>query len=1545
MNIQPILKIINHFRIYWPNRFLIQLPSVFSFTVILILSLSSVSFAQNGQIEPELKRLTLPGSTPELLMFSKSSNLRALNLFETFKQSFNLKAEDAMEMKNFQVDDLGYTHYRFQQKYRGVPVFGIEYLVHEKDDKVVAANGRIIRGLTLSVEPALKEGQALTIALNFVNKPPYLWQDTAMENKIKILKHDPQYSSFPKGELVLVNKKGFQNMDADNFTLAWKFDIHDHSMFYSKTVFVDAHLGSIVNSFPLTLSCEVGTALTTWYGKHAIHTSRADSSYYLLDNCPAHTAKIHTYGTDFGDCYDEDNDWSDPKMQGPVTSHWGVHEAMDFFAQSPFGRNSFDNYGHDIMVRHRPNYNGAQFNSSTGIMTIGMKNDISLGKNFINAVDVCGHEFAHGVIYSSNFGLRIYQGESGALNESFADIFGVGVQRKATGVLNWTINEQDIDGFIRDLSAPKNKGQPDYYMGENWKSTMWATDNGGVHTNSGVQNYWFYLLAVGKKGINENDDKYDVQGIGFDKAIEIAYRALGLIPAPADYQAARIGSLLAAEFRFGKCSDEWNSVANAWYAVGVGEKSLMINSDSTKTEPASCDAGTDGTAKIKVEGGSAQISYAWDDANAQTTQTATDLTKGKYGVTVTDDSTGCKVDTILEVKEDTSFTITVEATKITSCGANDGTASVNATGVIGTPKYKWSNNATTQEIRDLHAGTYTVTVTDTSTKCEQIDSAVVEEFKPGIQILGGGYRFFCLNDPVSVTLNSSVSECSGCSYRWSNGSNQSSITIFSSNIYTLTISDDQGCSASAKVDVIIEKRDCDKPEWEVPVITSRDPNEIIGPAGFEAEKWVSVKDVLPYTILFENDPEFATAPAQRVEVTVPIDNTADIFSLRLGDLGFGGFFFHLPANSTFYSDRLDVYDSLGVVVDVTAGINVVNREAFWILQSIDPTTGLPPTDAEIGLLPVNDSITHKGEGFASFSIRPKTSVVTGDSIHAFAEIVFDGNDSVLTNTVINLVDALPPSSDLDPLPAISDSSTVLITWSGQDDPGGSGVRDYTLYVSVNGSGFQIYKEQIADTFFHFEGAGESTYTFYIIATDNTGNTESKNVAEATTTIRNECDDGDPCTVDLLVNDLCAHLPANCSFNISGEMASELGADIRGVTVSLTGSATDSAITAADGLYDFAVDLDGDYTVTPSKNNDSISNNGISTLDIVLMRKHILGVPLNSPYKIIAGDVNSSGSITTLDIVLTRNVVLQRSTAFPGGRQWVFVSSDFVFENTLDPFPYDSFRSYSNIDSDKLNQNFIGIKLGDVNNSWNPNIAKVGVTGEVQFVIDEYDVLPEQEIIVPVTVHNFNNIIGYQFTLSWDANVLSLMGVINRELAGNYGERRKNEGLLTTSWNDDLSNAISLSDDKTVFELKFKVTGEIGDSSEIKINSQMTASEAYDQNFDQLNVVPVNGMVKVTDATGSNMPNSGCCELKIIPNPFNNSTNIIFRIPESGRVHIVIYNHLGMQVKNLEGTYFAGEHIITWTGNNDAGKVVSNGLYHVQMTLGDHILNEKVILAK
>ena len=267
--------------------------------------------------------------------------------------------------------------------------------------------------------------------------------------------------------------------------------------------------------------------------------------------------------------------------------HWGMQKTYDYW-KNTFNRISFDNAGKyivslvdcpkDAMIFNTMPNNAFYSHSMADAFCFGGGDMIMM--NPLVSLDVVAHEFTHAVTQYSvgnNQGLQ-YLGESGALNESFSDMFATCVDFYTDATqANWLIGEEvytEYSGIeaMRDMANTKRFSQPDTYQGEHWASTSSnASDNGGVHTNSGVGNRWFYLLCQGGRGTNDLQNNYAVQGIGIAQAQRIAYRLLTTYLTPtSNFHQARQGAINAAIDLYGRNSIQHQSVENAWYAVGVG---------------------------------------------------------------------------------------------------------------------------------------------------------------------------------------------------------------------------------------------------------------------------------------------------------------------------------------------------------------------------------------------------------------------------------------------------------------------------------------------------------------------------------------------------------------------------------------------------------------------------------------------------------------------------------------------------------------------------------------------------------------------------------------------------------------------------------------------------------------------------------------------------------------------------------------------------------------------------------------------------------------
>jgi len=210
-------------------------------------------------------------------------------------------------------------------------------------------------------------------------------------------------------------------------------------------------------------------------------------------------------------------------------------------------------------------------------------------------------------------------------------------------------------------------------------------------------------------------------------------------------------------------------------------------------------------------------------------------------------------------------------------------------------------------------------------------------------------------------------------------------------------------SAETSVKIIYDMLSADakfkKKTKPITVRIARDPNEKMGPTPAGEENFVSQLDRIPYTIYFENVPD-ASAAARQVVITDDLDDNFDPRSFRLGEIAWADTVLTIPTNLGYYH-TLIMLES-GYLLEIDAGIDYMSRVARWTFTTIDPLTGLPPLDPNGGFLLPNDE-TGIGEGHVFFSILAADDVPDGTEIANKALIVFDTNDPIETNEVVNVI--------------------------------------------------------------------------------------------------------------------------------------------------------------------------------------------------------------------------------------------------------------------------------------------------------------------------------------------------------------------------------------------------------------------------------------------------------------------------------------------------------------------------------------------------------------
>ena len=623
------------------------------FIILFFASLSQIAFSTGAITNIPGAQKLIPGKVSDVPKYVRLDESKAVSLtqFPMWASTyFGLSNDYDFSLINSSADKIGFVHYRYQQTYKGIPVEGTMYILHTKNGKVVSMNGELLNSISSVTSATVNEQLALSGALADINASVYKWQVPSEENHLKAKMKNQAATYFPKGELVFVAP--FGKLNSDNLRLAWKFDVYAVEPLSRNYIYVDATTGEVIKkNNRIHTSDANGTAVTAYSGNRTIVTDSTGTNYRLHETGRGGgiITKNMLTGTNYAnavDFTDADNYWNNVNAQldqYATDAHWGAEMTYDYYLIR-HNRHSVDDadFGLESYVHYNVGYNNAFWDGQ--VMTYG---DGSGGYDPFTGLDITGHEITHGVTtFSSNLD---YQDEPGALNESFSDIFGTAIEFFARPTnANWLLGS-DIGVTIRNMSNPNSVGDPDTYMGNNWYTG--AADNGGVHTNSNVQNYWFYLLSQGGSGTNDNADVYNVTGIGIVDAAAIAYRNnCFYLTNTSDYADSRFYSIQAAIDLFGACTQQVISTTNAWYAVGVGGQfTFGVTANFTVDQTTSCSVPF--TVNFTNQSTNAGT-FVWDfgDANTSTQNNPshTYTNYGVYTVTLHADGGACGSDSIVQ---------------------------------------------------------------------------------------------------------------------------------------------------------------------------------------------------------------------------------------------------------------------------------------------------------------------------------------------------------------------------------------------------------------------------------------------------------------------------------------------------------------------------------------------------------------------------------------------------------------------------------------------------------------------------------------------------------------------------------------------------------------------------------------------------------------------------------------------------------------------------------------------------------------------------------
>ena len=481
---------------------------------------------------------------------------------------------DEYIVKRIKIDDLRNAHTHVQQKIGDVPVWEGEAIVHLKaDGELSVITDELKENIVVETRPNLTAGDALFAAKRMYRGSRFITDE-------------------PRVQLYI-----YRGEDRDH--LAYRVEmprIDGSDETAAPVIFVDAHTGDKVFEYN---NLQTGTGSSLYSGTVTINTSSAAGTFYMEDltrrmgTFNMNSTGNETYGTGGTQSRftDTDDNWNTTIQRAGVDAHYGAAKTYDYFL-NVHGRNGINGSG-------GPGVTTAAANSSISLITSRVhfgssgrynnafwyNNRMSYGDgdgvNFspLTTIDICGHEMMHGI--TENESNLTYSGESGALNESMSDVFGAMVELYTDGGVvsanTWKIGEDaytpgtagDALRYMDNPHAAGNGGwtaddDPDHYA-ERYTGTG---DNGGVHINSGIGNKAFYLAAVGG---THHRSGVTTTGMGTTDAARIWYSAnANYMTSGTNFSGARTATLNAATAIFGSSSEQYNSVATAWCAVGVG---------------------------------------------------------------------------------------------------------------------------------------------------------------------------------------------------------------------------------------------------------------------------------------------------------------------------------------------------------------------------------------------------------------------------------------------------------------------------------------------------------------------------------------------------------------------------------------------------------------------------------------------------------------------------------------------------------------------------------------------------------------------------------------------------------------------------------------------------------------------------------------------------------------------------------------------------------------------------------------------------------------
>jgi len=406
--------------------------------------------------------------------------------------------------------------------------------------------------------------------------------------------------------------------------------------------------------------------------------------------------------------------------------------------------------------------------------------------------------------------------------------------------------------------------------------------------------------------------------------------------------------------------------------------------------------------------------------------------------------------------------------------------------------------------------------------------------------------------------------------------------------------------------------------------------------------------------------------------------------------------------------------------------------------------------------------------------------------------------------------------------------------------------------------------------------------------------------------------------------------------IQGGITTTTDENLENAEVELIGSELGISMTDADGHYAFpSMPYGGQYIVSPVKNDDY--TNGVSTLDLVMIQRHILNIEkLDSPYKVVAADINKDEKIAASDLVELRKLILGTISELPNNGSWRFIDASFEFVDLNNVFasPLPEDYNIATLNSD-MTIDFLALKVGDVNNNAESNLksnsSSTRASKSIELMVDNQEYSAGEVVSVPVSVISDMNTTGMQFTLEMNESI-EFDGLTSKAINVNdynIGFSQLSEGIITVSWNNP--EGLTLDGEEVLFDINFTSlsAGEI--ATGLNINSKALKAEMYDTNLDAHSIEFV--------IEGRDVNTTEFVLYQNSPNPFGQTTLITFDLPETKSGSLTVFDLTGKVITKIQQKFEKGFNQISI----DRNQLGVSGVMYYQLEAGEYFASKKMIM--